>query len=109
MSSDINILFVTLEQLRKTLEETWDKTGIAASQSADLGGEFEQEISTDLDGIQVAIRQITDDLDSVIEEAKTLWEDFDEMEDSLRSGLKNEENYKTDAEHIQEEMREDKE
>ncbi len=84
MSSEVNVLFVTLEQLRMTLEETWDKTGIAASQSADLGGEFEQEISTDLDRIQGAIRQVTDDLDSVIEESKTLWEDYDEVEDSMR-------------------------
>lgn len=98
-----------MDQLRKMLEEAWDKAGVAAIQAADLGGEFEQEISTDIDGVQVAIRQIADDLDSMIEEAKTLGEDSEEMEASMRSGLGNEENYKIDAEHIQEEMREDKE
>ena len=91
------------------LEEAWDKAGIASAQAAEIGGEFEQEISTDVDGIQGSLRSITDDLESMMDEARTLWEDFNEMEKSLRKGLSNEENYKTDAEHIQEEMREDKE
>ena len=104
MSTEINDLFLSLEQLRKALEEAWDKTGVASVQAAEIGGEFEQEISTDIDGVQIAIRAITENLDSIIEEARTLWDDFDEMEGSLRKGLENEENYKTDAEHIQEEM-----
>ena len=109
MSKEINELFISLKTLRTLLEAAWDKAGIASAQSAEIGGEFEQEISTDIDGVQVSIRAISDDLDSIIDEARTLWGDFDEMEESLRKGLDNEENYKTDAEHIQEEMREDKE
>ncbi len=109
MSTEINELFLSLEQLRKMLESAWDKAGIASVQAAEIGGEFEQEVSTDIDGVQVAIRAIADNLDSMIEEARTLGDDFDEMEGSLRKGLENEENYKINAEHIQEEMREDKE
>lgn len=109
MSTEIIELFRSLTQLRNTLEEAWDKAGITSAQAAEIGGEFEQEISTDIDGVQGSIRSITDDLESMMDEARTLWGDFDEMEKSLRKGLSNEENYKTDAEHIQEEMREDKE
>jgi hypothetical protein len=108
MSTEIIDLFLSLKQLRQMLEEAWDRAGIASDQAAEIGGEFEQEISTDLDGVQGSVRTITEDLDSMMDEARTLWDDFDEMEASLRKGLSNEENYKTDAEHIQEEMREDK-
>lgn len=107
MSSDLNKMFISLEQLKKLLENAHEKAGTASMQGVELGGEFEQETSTDLDGLQVAIQGLMDDLDSIIVEAKTLWEDFDEMEDSLRAGIDDEENYKLDAEHIQEEMRED--
>jgi hypothetical protein len=100
MSREINELFISLEQLRRMLEDAWDKAGVASAQAVEIGGEFEQEISTDIDGFQVAIRSVSDDLDVMIDEAKTLWGDL---------GLDNEENYKVDAEHIQEEMREEKE
>ncbi len=109
MSREINKLFVSLVQLSKHLEDAYEKAGEASSQAVALGGEFEQETSTDLDGLQVAIQRLSDDLDTFIDEARTLREDSEEMEDSLRAGLDNEENYKMDAEHIQEEMREDKE
>lgn len=45
----------------------------------------------------------------VIGETRTLMEDSELMEESMRVVPDNEENYKVDAEHIQEEMREDKE
>jgi regulator of replication initiation timing len=109
MSRDINKLFVYLEQLRKMLEETVEKTGETSALAAEIGGEFEQELSTDLDSLQVAVQDLLDDLDSAIDEGKTLWKDNEELESSLRSGLIDEENYKVDAEHIQEEMKQDRE
>jgi len=108
MSREINKLFIYLEQLRKMLEGTIEKTGEASALAAEIGGEFEQELSTDLDSMQVAIQGLLDDLDSAIDEGKTLWEDAEALESSLRAGLYDEENYKVDAEHIQEEMRQDR-
>ncbi len=57
------------------------------AQASLVGGEFEQEINTDLDPIQSTIHEIADNLDSVIDEASTLWDDFEEMESFLREGL----------------------
>lgn len=108
MSREINKLFIYLEQLRKMLEGTIEKAGEASALAAEIGGEFEQELSTDLDSMQVAIQGLLDDLDSAIDEGKTLWEDEEALESSLRAGLYDEENYKVDAEHIQEEMRQDR-
>ncbi len=76
--------------------------------AAELSGEFEQEISTDLDSIQVEIDKVIDDLDAALEEGKTLREDHIELEKKLRAGL-DEENYKINAEHIQEERRQERE
>ena len=109
MSSKIKELFISLKQLRQLLADAKDKAVDTSGQAAEIGGEFEQEISTDIDSVHDSISAILDELDSMIEEANTLWDDSDEMEESLRKGLDDEENYKTDAEHIQDEMREDKE
>jgi hypothetical protein len=105
MSREINQLFIYLEQLRKLFEVTIEKTREASALSAEIGGEFEQELGTDLDSIQVTTQRLLDDLDSAIDEGKTLWEDKEVLESSLRTGLDDEENYKVDAEHIQEEMK----
>ena len=90
------------------LEETVEKTGETSALAAEIGGEFEQELSTDLDSIQVTIQDLLDDLDSAIDEGKTLWEDEKKLESGLRAGLVDEENYKVNAEHIQEEMRQNR-
>jgi hypothetical protein len=108
MSREINQLFIYLEQLRTLFEETIEKTREASALSVEIGGEFEQELGTDLDSIQVATQRLLDDLDSAIDEGKTLWEDNEVLESSLRTGLNDEENYKVDAEHIQEEMKQKK-
>jgi hypothetical protein len=109
MSREINQLFIFLEQLRKMLEESEEKTGEASALASEIGGEFEQELSTDLDAIRAVIQGLLDDLGSAIDEGKTLWEDEKALESSLRAGLDDEENYKVDAEHIQDEMRERRE
>ncbi len=67
----------------------------------ELDEEFRQEMSTYLDGLQGSLRELVDNLDTVIDEVRTL------MEESLRIVPDNEENYMVDAKHIQEEMRED--
>lgn len=109
MSQDINQLFIILKRLKKMLMDTNEEAKKASSIAAKLSGEFEQEISTDLDSIQVEIDKIIDDLDSTLEEGKTLREDHIELEKKLRAGLDDEENYKINAEHIQEERRQERE
>ena len=109
MSSVIEQFMLKLEQLKSDMEASWEKTGEASVMAFELDGEFRQEISTDLDGLQVSLRELADNLDSVIDEARTLGEDSELMEESMRIVPDNEENYKVDAEHIQEEMHEDKE
>lgn len=102
MSQDINQLFIILKRLKKMLMNTNEEARKASIIAAELSGEFEQEISTDLDSIQVEIDKVIDDLDAALEEGKTLREDHIELEKKLRAGLDDEENYKINAEHIQE-------
>ena len=109
MSSEIEQFMLKLEQLKRDMETSWEKTGEVSVIAFELDGEFRQEISTDLDGLQVSLMELVDNLNSVIDEARTLREDSELMEESMRIVPDNEENYKVDAEHIQEEMREDKE
>ncbi|MFH1180318.1 MAG: hypothetical protein V1710_08155 [Candidatus Bathyarchaeota archaeon] len=108
MSGEINQLFVALEQLRKLLGDAIDKANEATGFADEIGGEFEQELSTDLDEIQTTLQELLDDLDTSIDEGKTLWEDEESMETSLRSGLDDEENYKVDSEHVQDELDQEK-
>ena len=49
----------------------------------ELDGEFRQEISKDLDGLQGILRELADNLDTVIDEARTL-EDSSLMEESMK-------------------------
>ncbi len=109
MSSEIEQFMLKLGRLKSELEDSWAKIGEASAMAFELDGEFRQEISTDLDGLQVSLRELADNLDTVIDEARTLREDSELMEESMRIVPDDEENYKVDAEHIQEEMREDKE
>ena len=109
MSSEIEQFMLKLVQLKSDVEDSWEKIGEASAMAFELDGEFRQEISTDLDGLQSQLRKLADNMDSVLEEARTLRDDSELMEESMRIVPDNEENYKVDAEHIQDEMREDKE
>ena len=109
MSSEIEQLMLKLMQLKSDMEASWENAVKASSMAFELDGEFRQEISTDLDGLQGSLRELADNLDTVSEEARTLRDDSELMEKSMRIVPDDEENYKVDAEHIQEEMREDKE
>jgi len=106
MSTEINNLFKTFKELGNLLNKAKDKAGKALDLSEELSGEFDQEISIDMEAIQEKLRSILDDLDSSYEEARTLWDDEQVMEKSLEDGLDDEENYKTDNERIQEEIEE---
>ena len=109
MSREINLLFLALEQLRKILGDAMDKAVYASGLAAEISGDFEQELSTDLDDMSASIEELLDALDTSIDEGKTLWEDESLLDASLRAGLDDEENYKTDAEHIQDERKQDRE
>ena len=109
MSSKIDQFLLKLVQLKSDVEASWEKIREASAMAFELDGEFRQEISTDLDGLQGQLRKLADNLASVLEEARTLRDDSELMEESMRIVPDDEENYKIDAEHIQEEMREDKE
>jgi len=86
-----------------------EETGEASKIAVEISGEFEQDLSTDLDSLQVELQGHLDDLDSIIDEGETLREDSNLMELSMRSGLVNEENYKTNQESTQEEMKQKQE
>ena len=62
-----------------------------------------------MEDMQEKLRNLLDDLDSVFDEARTLWDDEEAMEKSLQAGLDDEENYKTYSERIQEEIEEEEE
>ena len=109
MSREINQLFIALTQLRNSLDDTIDKARYASGLATEIGGEFEQELSTDLEQLRTTIEELLEDLDSSIDEGKTLWEDEEALESSLRAGLDDEENFKVDAEHIQDERDQEKE
>ena len=96
-----------LMQLKSDLEASWEKTREASALAYQLDGEFRQEVSTDLDGFQGTLRELADNLDTVIEEVRTLGKASQLMKKSMRIISDNEESYKVDAEHIQDEMRED--
>lgn len=107
MSSELEYLMLNLMQLKSDLEASWEKTREASALAYQLDGEFRQEVSTDLDGFQGTLRELADNLDTVIEEVRTLGMSSELMKKSMRIISDNEESYKVDIEHIQDEMRED--
>jgi hypothetical protein len=109
MSSESNQLIHQLEELRKSLQSSIDHAIEAASIATELGGEFQQEITSDLDEIQINVQEQIDHIDAIIDEAKTLQNDEQELELNLRAGIDDEENYKINSEHIQEERIQERE
>lgn len=53
MISEIEQFMLKLAQLKSDLEASWEKIGLVSSMAFELDGEFRQEISTDLDGLQL--------------------------------------------------------
>jgi len=109
MSDEIYRLFAILDKLRLTLRNSINMAEEASGYADKIGGEFQQELGTDLDDIQESLQGLLDELDESIEEANTLRDDFESMETSLRAGLDDEEEYKVESERIQEEIIREKE
>jgi methyl-accepting chemotaxis protein len=109
MNEEMQKLFRIINELKKLLNDSAEKAGEASELAEDLSGEFDQEISTDMDEIQEKLNNLLDDLNSLYEESRTLSDDEDQMEQSFRAGLDDEENYKVDSERIQEEIEEEEE
>ena len=109
MSDEIYRLFAVLDKLRMTLRNSISMAQEASAYTDKIGGEFQQELGTDLDDIQESLQELLDELDESIEEAKTLRDDFMSMETSLRAVLDDEEEYKVESERIQEEIKQEKE
>jgi hypothetical protein len=109
MSREINELFIVLEELRGALEMALDKSNEASLMATDLSGEWQEDFAIHLDDISVRIRQLSVDMDGLIDEGKTIWDDWEADEEELREPEDDEEENKYNAEHIQEEMRENRE
>ncbi len=109
MSRETDQLFKSLNQLSETLAASIDKAKEAAVFADELGGEFMQELGTDIADLQVSLRELLNTLDDSIEEGKTLRDDFKAMETSLRVSIDDEENYKVNSERIQDEIKQEKE
>lgn len=77
--------------------------------AAELSGDWEQDLANDLDELSIKIHDLIYELEGTIEEGKTLIEEWESEEETLRDSGDDEEYKKMDAEHIQEEMREKRE
>jgi len=108
MSRETDHLFKSLNNLREMLAAAIDEAKEAAVFADDLGGEFMQELGTDLTDLQVSLRELLNTLDDSIEEGKTLRDDFKVMEASLRIPIEDEENYKVNSERIQDEIKQER-
>jgi len=107
--SKVKNLFLELDSLDSLLRKVINKTRFIANVTSEIGGEIEQELGTDISELESAIEILLEDLESIISEGKTLRNDNEELESGLRAGLKDEENYKIEAEHIQEERLQERE
>jgi len=107
--SKVKNLFLELDSLDSLLRKVINKTRFITNVTSEIGGEIEQELGTDILELESAIEILLEDLESIISEGKTLRNDNEELESGLRAGLKDEENYKIEAEHIQEERLQERE
>jgi hypothetical protein len=106
MSHEINLILNSLEQTKEFLEMAWDKANEVSSLGNELGGEWEQEIASDMDTLQIKVRDMIDNILDIIEEGKTLFEDWKEQETNLRLVNDDEELNKFEDEDLQERIKE---
>ncbi|MBD3207484.1 hypothetical protein GF319_14225 [Candidatus Bathyarchaeota archaeon] len=92
MSREIQNLLLGLEDLREKLQESLDQTTEAANIASELSNEWWMETATELDDYSIRIRNIIEDLDATLEEGKTMFEDYEERERTLRKPDDDEEN-----------------
>lgn len=106
MSREINLLFISLEKLRMVIEDAQSKSEDAAAQAASLRGDWEQKLAEQLDDFSERLREMKMDMETTIDDGKTIWDDWKKEEEALREASDDEELGKVEAEHIQEEMEE---
>lgn len=94
-----------IEELLEIVKKSREKAGECSRFVQDLGGEFEQEISTDLEDFEMRLQEIWSDLDTVLGEAKTLKGDRDEIRVDIRQPVDDEEQYKMKDEGTQNEIK----
>jgi len=102
MSEDISELIVELNQLLDVIDEAKNRTIELSLRMRHIGGEFEQEVSIDLESFNTRLQDIWNDMDVVLQEAKTLQNDREELNANLQKGIQDEENYKIEVERMQE-------
>jgi len=61
--SDVESFFGKLKELARSLEDAHEKAQEASEEADRFGGEWQQELSTDLDDVTVRIRDLISDLD----------------------------------------------
>ena len=108
MSREINKLFTSFDELRKLLYASIDKAGESSELAEELSGDFDQEISTDLEALQMKLSSILEELDVTYDEARVLWDDERQLEKGLRSEPDDEDNPKTKLGQIREAVEEEK-
>jgi len=92
MSREIQNLLFSLKDLRDKLQNSLNQTTEAANIASELSNEWWMETATELDDYSIRIRNIIDDLDATIDEGKTMFEDYEERERTLRKPDDDEEN-----------------
>jgi len=102
--AEVEELLGKIEEIRSRLEEAREGISSASLGAASLGGEWEQETSRDLDGIEVRLRELISDLDDIIGEAKTMRADSGVMEEILSEVTDDEEIDKIESELLKEEV-----
>ncbi len=73
-----------------------------------MRGDWEQELAEQLDDFSERLREMKMDMETTIDEGKTIWDDWEKGEEALREASDDEELGKVEAEHIQEEMEENR-
>ncbi len=104
--SNTKTLFDALEELSATLQSAHEMAQDASEEAAKYGGEWEQETSTDLDGITVRIRGIISDLESITQEARTLRGDTEVRNKEIRDENEDEEISRESVEEVQDKIAE---
>ncbi len=104
--SNTRRLFEEFKDLTDSLHKAHEKSQEASEEANNYGGQWEQETATDLDGITVRIQELLDDLESIIEEAKTIRDDADALEKQKRDEVEDEEVEKESIEEVQDKITE---
>jgi Sec-independent protein translocase protein TatA len=104
--SDVESFFGKLKELASSLGDAHAKAQEASEEADRFGGEWQQELSTDLDDVTVRIRDLISDLETIMREGRTLLDDYDVEEKRLREGKSDEELAHEEVEKVQDDIEE---